>query len=145
MSYSLGFEPKLFIIHICNVSSHIIDVLFLCTLAVKECGKVRHFKILQKEALFYVQESQTFSDVEALVEYYRSHKLSTLQITEACVRVRAFILHSVKYGCLCECLHMCLCICAGVCLLGLEKPYSVMTMTLWFSLSSLLISAQNTG
>lgn len=55
-------------------------------LSVKECGKVRHFKILQKEALFYVQENQTFADVEALVEHYRSHKLSSLQITEACVR-----------------------------------------------------------
>ena len=56
--------------------------------------KVKHFKILQgEEGLFYVELNQTFTDLEALVKYYRGHSLSVVaQITEACARVRLFML-----------------------------------------------------
>ncbi|XP_031422306.1 protein-tyrosine kinase 6-like [Clupea harengus] len=57
-------------------------------LSVKVDDKVKHFKILQgEEGLFYVELNQTFTDLEALVKYYRGHSLSVVaQITEACAR-----------------------------------------------------------
>ncbi|XP_041954888.1 protein-tyrosine kinase 6 [Alosa sapidissima] len=56
-------------------------------LSVKADDKVKHFQIFQgEEGLFYVVSNLMFPDVEALVTHYRSHLLSTVQITEACAQ-----------------------------------------------------------
>ncbi|XP_062396072.1 protein-tyrosine kinase 6-like isoform X2 [Sardina pilchardus] len=57
-------------------------------LSVKADDKAKHFQILQGGGGFYVVANRVFPDVAALVTHYRSNLLSTIQITEACVRMK---------------------------------------------------------
>lgn len=59
------------------------------SLLVRTLDKAKHFKIYQSGGKFYVDPSPTFASVLEVVEYYRTHPLSTSdQLKRPCVRVR---------------------------------------------------------
>lgn len=61
------------------------------SILVRTQDKAKHFKIYQTSGQFYVDPSPTFASVLEVVEYYRTHPLSTSdKLKQPCIRVRHF-------------------------------------------------------